>query len=168
MNKDSRLVTHVYFASDHAGFDLKNALLEHVRNLGYEVDDLGAHALNPEDDYPDFITPLARRVAEEPNSRGVVIGGSGQGEAMVSNRVNGVRAAVFYGPARVTASLEIEGGHSEDAYDSIRLARRHNDANILALGARFISGGEADEAVRIFLETPFSGAVRHIRRLNKF
>lgn len=157
----------VYFAADHAGIDLKRALLAHVRTLGHEVEDLGAHTLDPDDDYPDYITPLARRVAETA-AMGVVIGGSGQGEAMVANRVKGARAAVFYGPARVTAALEIEGGQSEDAYDAIRLARRHNDANILSIGARFVSGNEADEAVRIFLETPFSGSERHTRRLAKF
>lgn len=158
----------VYFAADHAGIDLKRALVAHVRTLGHEVEDLGAHTLDPDDDYPDFITPLAERVAEETGAMGVVIGGSGQGEAMAANRVKGARAAVFYGPARVTAALEIEGGQSEDSYDAIRLARRHNDANILSIGARFVSGGEADEAVRIFLETPFSGSARHTRRLAKF
>ena len=164
----------VYFASDHAGYDLKNALVAHVRTLGYEVEDLGAFALDPKDDYPDFITPCARKVAEEAArggaeaARGIIIGGSGQGEAMAANRVPGVRAAVFYGPMRVTVALDIEGGRSEDGYDAVRLPRRHNDANVLSIGARFVSGEEADKAVRIFLETPFSGAERHTRRLAKF
>ncbi|MBU6490935.1 RpiB/LacA/LacB family sugar-phosphate isomerase [Patescibacteria group bacterium] len=157
----------IYFAADHAGFDLKTALLAHVRTLGYEVEDMGASALNPEDDYPDFITPCARRVAEK-MAKGIIIGGSGQGEAMVANRIPGIRAAVFYGPIRVTKALDIEGGRSEDGYDAVRLARRHNDANMLSIGARFVSGQEADEAVRIFLETPFSDAERHRRRLAKF
>ena len=164
----------VYFASDHAGYDLKNALVAHVRTLGYEVEDLGAFALDPKDDYPDFITPCARKVAEEAArggaeaARGIIIGGSGQGEAMAANRVQGVRAAVFYGPMRVTMALDIEGGRSEDGYDAVRLPRRHNDANVLSIGARFVSGEEADKAVRIFLETPFSGTERHTRRLAKF
>lgn len=158
----------VYFAADHAGFALKNALIEHVRTRGYEVEDLGAFALDPEDDYPDFMTPLAKKVAAEPDSCGIIIGGSGQGEAMCANRVPGIHAAVFYGPRRVTISLDIEGGHSEDGYDAVRLPRRHNDANVLAIGARFVSGDEADEAVRIFLDTPFSGSPRHARRLAKF
>ncbi|MDB5244167.1 MAG: ribose-5-phosphate isomerase [Parcubacteria group bacterium] len=158
----------VYFAADHAGFLLKNALMEHVRTLGYDVEDSGAFALDPDDDYPDFVTPLAKRVSEDPEARGVIIGGSGQGEAMAANRIVGVRAAVFYGPMQVTAALDIEGGHSEDGYDAIRLPRRHNDANVLSLGARFMSGDHADEAVRIFLETPFSDAPRHARRLAKF
>jgi ribose 5-phosphate isomerase B len=158
----------VFFAADHAGFALKNALIEHVRTRGYEVEDFGAFSLDPEDDYPDFMTQLAQRVAAEPDSCGIIIGGSGQGEAMCANRIRGVRAAVFYGPMRVTAALDIEGGHSEDGYDAVRLPRRHNDANVLSIGARFVSGDEADEAVRIFLDTPFSGSPRHARRLAKF
>ena len=158
----------VYFAADHAGFALKNALMEHVRILGYEVEDMGAHTQNPDDDYPDFMTPLANRVAAESDAHGILVGGSGQGEAMCANRVPGIRAAVFYGPMRVTEALDISGGHSEDGYDAVRLPRRHNNANILAIGARFVSGDEADEAVRIFLETPFSDSPRHARRLAKF
>jgi len=158
----------VFFAADHAGYALKNALIEHVRTRGYEVEDMGAFEPNPEDDYPDFMTPLAERVAADPDSVGIIVGGSGQGEAMCVNRVPGIRAAVFYGPRSVTAALEIEGGHSEDGFDTIRLPRRHNDANVLAIGARFVSGDEADEAVRIFLDTPFSGSPRHARRIAKF
>ena len=164
----------VYFAADHAGFALKNALIKHVRTLGYEVEDLGAFELNPDDDYPDFVTQVAERIAgcgtsDVPHpARGIIVGGSGQGEAMCANRVKGIRAAVFYGPMRVTAALDLDGGHSEDGFDSIRLPRRHNDANILSIGARFVSGDEADRAVRIFLETPFSDSHRHARRLAKF
>jgi ribose 5-phosphate isomerase B len=158
----------VYFGADHAGFVLKNALVEHVRTLGHEVEDLGALELNPEDDYPDIMTPVAKRVAADPGSRGIIVGGSGQGEAMCANRVPGVRAAVFYGPMRVTAALDIEGGHSEDGYDAVRLPRRHNDANVLSIGARFVSGDQADQAVRVFLETEFSTSPRHARRIAKF
>jgi len=158
----------VYFASDHAGFALKSALTEHVRTLGYEIEDLGPLEFDPEDDYPDFMTPLAKRIAKEPDACGIIIGGSGQGEAMCANRVPGVRAAVFYGPMRVSVALDIEGGRSEDGYDAVRLPRRHNDANILSIGARFVSGDEADRAVRVFLETPFSRSPRHARRIAKF
>ena len=157
----------IFIASDHAGFALKNALAEHIRTLGYEVEDMGAFSQNQDDDYPDFMMPLAERVVRE-NARGIIVGGSGQGEAMCANRVKGIRAAVFYGPRRVTVALDIEGGHSEDGFDAVRLPRRHNDANVLSIGARFVSGEEADEAVRIFLETPFSHSPRHARRLAKF
>ena len=158
----------VFLAADHAGFDLKNALVEHVRMLGHDVEDLGAFTLDPEDDYPDFIMPCAAKVAVDHDARGIIVGGSGQGEAMAANRMRGVRAAVFYGEMKVTAALEIEGGKSEDGFDPVRLARRHNNANVLAIGARFVSATEADEAVRIFLETPFSDSPRHARRLAKF
>jgi ribose 5-phosphate isomerase B len=167
-------MSKIFIASDHAGFDLKRALIAHLGTLGYEVDDMGASVLTPEDDYPDFITPCAQNIAEQNDPQGaahvfgIIIGGSGQGEAMAANRVKGVRAAVFYGPMHVTAALDIDGGHSEDGYDTVRLARRHNDANILSIGARFVSGDEADEAVRIFLETKFSDSERHRRRLAKF
>ncbi len=158
----------IYLASDHAGFRMKAALLAHLPTLGYSVEDLGAHELNGDDDYPDFIMPLAKRVAADPESCGIILGGSGEGEAMCANRVSGARAAVYYGPMRVTESLDIEGGHSEDGFDILRLARRHNNANILSIGARFVAGEEAVNAVRIFLETPFSEAPRHTRRLLKF
>jgi ribose 5-phosphate isomerase B len=161
-------MSKIFIAADHAGFALKNALIEHIRTLGYEIEDMGAYKSDPEDDYPDFMTPLAKRVAVESEARGIIVGGSGQGEAMCANRVPGVRAAVFYGPMHVTAALDIEGGRSEDGYDAVRLPRRHNDANVLSIGARFVSGDEADEAVRIFLETPFSDSPRHARRLAKF
>jgi ribose 5-phosphate isomerase B len=161
-------MTTIFIAADHAGFALKNALIEHIRTLGYDIEDMGAHTLDPEDDYPDVMTLLARKVASSPDTRGILVGGSGQGEAMCANRIPGVRAAVFYGPMRVTSALDIEGGHSEDGYDAVRLPRRHNDANVLSIGARFVSGNEADEAVRIFLETPFSSSPRHSRRLAKF
>jgi len=158
----------IFFAADHAGFALKNALMEHVRILGHEVEDVGAFTLNPEDDYPDYMTPLAVRIAALPQARGIIVGGSGQGEAMCANRVPGIRAAVFYGPRRATATLEKEGGLSEDGFDAVRLPRRHNDANVLSIGARFVSVDEASEAVRVFLETPFSSEPRHARRLAKY
>ena len=158
----------IFFAADHAGFDLKNALVEHAQTLGHEIEDLGAHELNPEDDYPDYMTPCAKKVAETPGAFGVLLGGSGQGEAMCANRVKGARAAVYYGPMRVTHALDIEGARSEDGFDAVRLPRRHNDANVLSIGARFVSGSEALQALRVFLETPFSGAERHKRRLAKF
>lgn len=164
----------IYFAADHAGFALKNALIEHVRTLGYEAEDMGAFSQNPDDDYPDFVTTCAKKVAEEcsaggdDSARGILIGGSGQGEAMAANRISGIRAAVFYGPRQVTESLDIEGGRSEDGLDAVRLPRMHNNANILSIGARFVSGNDADEAIRIFLETPFSDSPRHARRLAKF
>jgi ribose 5-phosphate isomerase B len=158
----------IYLASDHAGFRLKAALLEHFGLHGYTVEDCGAFELDPEDDYPDFVLPLAEKVVANPGSFGIVCGGSGQGEAMCANRVKGIRAAVYYGQMRVTDALDREGGFSEDGYDAVRLSRRHNDANVLSLGARFISPVEADEAVRIFLSTEYTADPRHVRRLGKY
>ncbi len=145
---------HIYLASDHAGFELKTTLVDFLREHGHEADDLGPYALDEQDDYPDFIVPLARRVASEPGSFGIILGGSGEGEAMAANRIQGARAAVFYGGSR--------------GVNIVRLSREHNDANILSIGARFVSSDEAKEAVLLWLATSFSGDARHIRRLSKF
>jgi len=142
----------VFIAADHAGFALKNALTEHIRTLGYKVEDMGAFTADPDDDYPDFMTPLAKRVADEIDARGIIIGGSGQGEAMCANKIPGIRAAVYYG----------------ENPEIISLSREHNNSNILSLGARFISEEEAKAAVKLFLDTSFSGDERHVRRLAKF
>jgi ribose 5-phosphate isomerase B len=142
----------IYFASDHAGFEMKNTLMEFVKELGFEVEDCGAYELNPEDDYPEFIKKAAQAVSENPeDSKAIILGGSGQGEAMAANRFPNVRAAVFYGGPK----------------EVIMLSRGHNDANILSLGARFLSLDEAKEAVRLWLETPFSGEERHRRRIKE-
>lgn len=143
----------ILFATDHAGFALKEMLISFVRDeLGYEVEDCGAHSLDSDDDYPDYIHRAATQVAADPeNIRAIVLGGSGQGEAMVANRYAYVRAAVFYG-----GSPEI-----------VTLSREHNDANVLSLGARFLSEADAREAVRAWLATPFSGDERHRRRIGK-
>jgi len=158
----------ILIAADHAGFALKTDLVPSIVALGYEVEDIGAFTFDQTDDYPDYVLPLAKRVATTRGVVGVIVGGSGQGEAMAANRFEGARAAVFYGQHRVVAALEIEGGASEDGFDIVRLARRHNDANVLSIGARFVAHDEAVEAIRIFLATPFTGPERHARRLAKF
>lgn len=142
----------VFFASDHAGFELKKKLIAYLRELGYATHDCGAYSFNPEDDYPDFILPCAQEVALNQTSFGVIIGESGEGEAMCANRVKGIRASVFN-----CANPEI-----------IQLTRQDNNANILSLGAHFLTETEAQSAVKKFLETPFSTSARHIRRLAKF
>jgi ribose 5-phosphate isomerase B len=158
----------VYLACDHAGFTLKSALLEQLPILGHQVEDLGAFELDPNDDYPDYVSVLSEKVLGDEGSFGIVCAGSGQGEAMCANRVSGIRAAVFYGPMPAHETLDREGGFSQDGYDAVRLSRRHNNANILSIGARFVSPAQADEAVRSFLGTEFSADERHIRRLGKF
>lgn len=141
----------VYVASDHAGYELKEALGAFLTERGYQVQDLGPFGFDPVDDYPDTIGPLARAIADEKGAFGIAIGGSGQGEAMVCNRTPGVRAAVYY------------GGNKE----ILKLSREHNDANVLSLGARFISQEEAKEAVLLWLATDFTNEERHVRRIAK-
>lgn len=158
----------IYFASDHAGFELKNALVAYVRALGYDADDKGPFAFDENDDYPDFIAPAARAVAEDPeNTRGIIIGGGGQGEAMTANRFKGIRAAVFYGARVAQGAVDVYGRESRDPLEIVRLARMHNNANVLSLAARFLSVEEAKQAVAIFIETPFAGEERHVRRIKK-
>jgi ribose 5-phosphate isomerase B len=158
----------LFLAGDHAGFRLKTMLFEHLQLLGHEVEDMGPAELDPEDDYPDFVTPLAHVVAQNPDTYGIICAGSGQGEAMCANRVPGIRAAVYYGKMEASSALDSEGAHSEDGYDAIRLPRKHNNANVLSIGARFVSPMDAEEAVRVFLSTEFSTDERHARRLAKF
>ncbi|MBH31369.1 MAG: ribose-5-phosphate isomerase [Candidatus Marinimicrobia bacterium] len=140
----------IQLATDHAGLDLKNAIGDHLTRKGHKIVDHGAHDYNPQDDYPDFIFPCAEAVAADPDSRGIILGGSGQGEAMCANRVKGVRAAVYYG-----SESEIP-----------RLSREHNNANILSLGARFISKEEIYLVIDDWLAEPFAGG-RHQRRIDK-
>ena len=154
----------IYVGSDHAGFALKEKVKEFLQKGGYEIADLGAFSNNDGDDYPDFITPVAKSVAhdlvEGKESRGIIFGGSGQGEAMAANRIDGVRAAVFYGPS---ASLRAGG-----PFEIVKLSREHNNANVLSLGARFVSDAETFEAVKLWLDTPFTNDARHVRRIMKF
>jgi ribose 5-phosphate isomerase B len=149
----------VYLASDHAGFELKQSLIEFVTALGYEVADMGPLSYTEDDDFPDFILPMAKKVAGESGSMGIAIGASGQGEAMAANRVKGVRAAVYYGPA-AGDQTDAEG----NVMDVLTSTRAHNNANILSIGARFVSGEDVEKAVRLWLSTPFSGDERHVRR----
>ena len=142
--------------------------MRYVSTLGLAIDDLGPFELDPSDDYPDFVHRVTEKVASESGSRGIIVGGSGQGEAMAANRNPGIRALLFYGRATAFAPIEAEGTPPGDGFDIVRLSRRHNDANVLSLGARFVSGEDAREAVKVFLETDFSGEERHRRRIEKF
>lgn len=157
----------IYLAADHAGFGLKNVLTDFLRDeLGHDVEDCGAHAMDSSDDYPDFVADAARKLSDDiarglDNSRAIIFGASGQGEAIVANRFKGIRAVVFYGEGRqqTDASGQVLG--------MIASTRLHNDANVLSLGARFIDAEVAREAVREWLATPFSGEERHVRRVHR-
>ena len=146
---------NIYLAGDHAGFALKEAIRQYLAGRGFPVQDFGPVSFDPGDDYPDFVIPLARKVAAEKDRKGIAVAGivtgmSGQGEAIAANKVKGIRAAVYYG-----GSLDI-----------VRLSRQHNDANVLCLGARFITQEEAIDAITLWLETDFEGG-RHERRIKK-
>jgi ribose 5-phosphate isomerase B len=151
----------IYIATDHAGFLLKEKLLPFLREMGHEVNDKGALSLDENDDYPDFIATVAREVslANSADVRGIVLGGSGQGEAIVANKFPHIRAVVFSG--------QYEPKDGSEVPDEIFLTRSHNDSNILSLGARFINEDVAKRAVREWLDTPFSGEERHARRIEK-
>ncbi|MBX4200210.1 RpiB/LacA/LacB family sugar-phosphate isomerase [Candidatus Parcubacteria bacterium] len=149
----------IFVGADHAGFGMKEVLLPYLQSLGHDVVDKGAYEYSEEDDYPDFIIPVAREVSLHPNEvRGIVLGGSGQGEAMCANRFHNVRAVVYYAPGN---------SRVEESDSIIKLSREHNNGNILSLGARFITEDEMKEVVKEWLNTPFSEDERHKRRLNK-
>lgn len=140
----------IHLATDHAGLELKEKVKLYLFDLDYEVIDHGAYKYDALDDYPDFIFPCANAVSNDPESKGIILGGSGQGEAMAANRVKGVRAAVFYnGPDEI-----------------IKLSRQHNNANILSLGARFMSTDEMYKVIEVWLSTKFESG-RHQRRIEK-
>ena len=141
----------IFLGADHAGFELKQYVKKYILKLGMKVEDLGVHKFDYQDDYPDFIVPVAKKVAQNPNSIGIIFGASGQGEAIAANKIKGVRAALYYG-----SNMEI-----------VKLSRTHNNANILSLGAKFLTKQEATEAVNAWLKTDFSSEARHIRRIKK-
>jgi ribose 5-phosphate isomerase B len=141
----------IHLGADHAGFEMKEFIKSALEELGYTCIDHGAFEYDEDDDYPDFISLAAIAVSENIDNRAIIFGGSGQGEAMVANRYPNVRATTYY--------------HFDP--EIIKLSREHNDANILSLGARFLTEEEALESILFWLEIPFSEEDRHIRRLEK-
>ena len=141
----------VYLATDHAGFELKEKVKEFLKKEGHEVEDCGAYSYDKSDDYPDFISKAAEAVSKDPQSKAIILGGSGQGEAMVANKFPNVRAPVYCGRSEEMPVL----------------TRQHNDANVLSLGARFLTEEEVIKAVKLFLQTTFSNEERHVRRIEK-
>jgi len=137
----------VYLGSDHAGYELKLRIAEHLSTLGHEPVDCGPHAYDAEDDYPPYVLLAATRTAADPGSVGIVLGGSGNGEAIAANKVAGIRCALAFSD------------------DTARLSREHNNANCLSLGARMYDEQTALRFVELFLDTPFSDEPRHARRI---
>lgn len=138
----------VHIGTDHAGFELKNRLVDSLTAKGHEVCDHGAHTVDPQDDYPPFCTAVGEAVVAEDGSLGIVIGGSGNGEQIAANKVAGVRAALVWSEA------------------TARLARQHNNANVISVGARQHTEEELEELIDLFLAEPFSGEERHQRRID--
>jgi ribose 5-phosphate isomerase B len=138
----------IHLGSDHAGYELKTHLAERLSALGHEIVDAGPHVYDAEDDYPPFVLRAAEAAARESGSLGIVLGGSGNGEVIAANKVAGVRAALAW------------------SVETAALAREHNDANVVSLGARMHSAEEALAIVEAFLATPYSGAERHTRRID--
>ena len=137
----------IHIGSDHAGLEFKAKIIAHLQGQGHQVTDHGPHSFDPLDDYPEFCIPAALATAKDPGSFGIVLGGSGNGEQMAANKVKGVRAALVW-------SVEIA-----------KLARQHNDANVISLGGRMHDEKLCLELVDAFLSTPFSEDERHIRRI---
>lgn len=157
----------IALTTDHAGFEQLKQLQVFLEGEGHECRNYGPAVFEAADDYPDFIFPAAQAVGDGKYQYGIIMGGSGQGEAIAANRVKGVRCAVYYGPAAAHAPIDAEGATAQDEYEIVRLSRKHNDANVLSLGARFLSQADIEQVVRLWLETPFSEAERHLRRINK-
>ncbi len=142
----------ILLAADHAGFELKNKIFAFLKQEGFDVEDLGAATFMPDDNYPEIMIPVAMRVLHDPeNTKAIIFGKSGQGEAMVVNRFPGIRAAVYYGKNP----------------QMIKLSKEHNDANILSIGAQFVDEEEAKEIVKLWIATPFSGDERHLKRIEQ-
>ncbi|WP_224401662.1 ribose-5-phosphate isomerase [Pseudonocardia sp. ICBG1034] len=139
----------VYLGSDHAGFEVKSKLVEYLTEQGIEAIDVGAPTFDALDDYPAWCIETARRVVEDPESLGIVLGGSGNGEQIAANKVQGIRAALAWNEA------------------TAKLAREHNDAQVIGVGARQHSFDEVVAIVDAFLATPFSGDARHQRRIDQ-
>jgi len=157
----------IAITTDHAGFEALSELKTYIESLGHTYVDFGPTEFNADDDYPDFMFPAAQAVASGECDRGIIMGGSGQGEAIAANRIKGVRAALFYGPAIAKAAIDAKGTMSDDPYEIVRLSRQHNDANVLSLSDRFLDMNQMQTAISIWLETPFSGEERHARRIAK-
>src|SRR6185503_6665713 len=158
---------NIALATDHTGFEQLKDIKEYLESLGHDCQDFGPASLNISDDYPDFIFKAAKAVADGSCEMGIILGGSGQGEAMAANRIKGVRCAVFYGPAVIGRIIDANGRVSSSPYEIVRLSREHNNSNMLSLAARFVSLMDMKQVVKLWLDTPFTEQPRHVRRIDK-
>jgi ribose 5-phosphate isomerase B len=157
----------IALATDHTGYEQLKDIKEYLESLGHDCEDYGPASLNISDDYPDFIFKAAQAVAQGSCERGIILGGSGQGEAMAANRLKGVRCAVFYGPAVVGRIIDANGRVSSSPYEIVRLSREHNNSNMISLAARFVSLMDMKQVIKVWLDTPFTEQPRHVRRIDK-
>jgi ribose 5-phosphate isomerase B len=157
----------IALATDHSGFEQLKDLKEYLEELGHECVDYGPGSLNIADDYPDFIFKAAQAVSNSECECGIILGSSGQGEAMAANRLRGVRCAVFYGPAVVGRIIDANGRVSSSPYEIVKLSRQHNHANMLSIAARFVTLSDMKNVVKLWLDTPYSDEPRHVRRIDK-
>lgn len=160
----------IAITTDHTGLaydGVYDEIKAYIAGLGHELVDYGPRELNMDDDYPELITPAAQAVANGECEVGIVMGGSGQGEAMAANRVKGVRCTLFYGPVFAKQPVDAEGNESANPYEILRLSRQHNHANMLSLSSRFLSLDEMKTAISVWLETPHSDEERHVRRVGQ-
>lgn len=139
----------IYLATDHAAFELKEYVKNELANGGYDVEDCGALQFDPHDDYPDLIKIAALKVSGDPGSFGVVFGKSGAGEAIVANKINGVRAVIAFNE------------------ENVRLSREHNNANVISIGSQFVTNEQAIMLIKLFINTAFTNEERHLRRIEK-
>ncbi len=139
----------IHIGSDHAGLEIKAELIKHLSKKGHDVTDHGPHEYDALDDYPDFCIPAAEAVAQDPSSLGIVLGGSGNGEQIAANKVKGVRAALAW------------------SIETAKLARDHNNANVIAVGGRMHEISSVKEIIDAFIGQPFSNDERHVRRIKK-
>ncbi len=157
----------IALATDHTGFEQLKDLKEYLEELGHICQDFGPTSLNINDDYPDFIFEAAKAVSQGSSERGIILGGSGQGEAMAANRLKGVRCAVFYGPAVIGRIIDVNGRVSSSPYEIVKLSREHNNANMLSLASRFVPMMDMKQVLKLWLDTSFSEQPRHVRRIDK-
>ena len=157
----------IALATDHAGFEQLKEIEAYLESLGHECLNFGPKSLDASDDYPDFIFKAAEAVSKNDCECGIVLGSSGQGEAMAANRFKGVRCALFYGPAVVGRVIDANGKVSTSPYEIVKLSREHNHANMLSIAARFVSLKDILDVVKLWLETAYSDEPRHVRRVDK-
>ncbi|HYF96727.1 MAG TPA: RpiB/LacA/LacB family sugar-phosphate isomerase [Patescibacteria group bacterium] len=157
----------IALSTDHAGFEQLKSLQEFLTAKGYECVNYGPKEFDADDDYPDFIFPAAKAVATGECEFGIIMGGSGQGEAIAANRVKGIRCMTYYGAVLPVGAIDAGGGEASDEYEILRLSKQHNNANMISIGARFVSQEEIEKAVEVWLDETFSGVERHARRIKK-